>query len=121
MTELVTGAQVDASKTNGVLIHATDQPALEGLPREVGVLLVTVGFLGLVLPGPIGTPFLLAGGLALWPNGFRSADRWVRAKFPRLHREGMEQLERYLHDLERRYPGSTRGIHDGRPQRAIEC
>lgn len=77
---------------------------LQRLPREMGVMLVTVGVLGLVLPGMVGTPFLLTGGLLLWPRGFRGVDRWLRKRCPRLHDQGMTQLIRYLDDMERRYP-----------------
>ncbi|NDC53581.1 MAG: hypothetical protein EBZ74_04655 [Planctomycetia bacterium] len=77
---------------------------LERMPREIGVLLVTIGALGIVLPGMVGTPALLAGGLMLWPRGFRSVDGWIRRKCPKLHYEGSRQMIRYLDDMERRYP-----------------
>lgn len=73
-------------------------------PREVGVLLVTIGIMGVVLPGLVGAPALLAGGLMLWPKGFRSVDRWLAQRCPGVHRHGTEQLLRYLDDMERRYP-----------------
>src|SRR5438132_8040435 len=38
-------------------------------PKELGVMLVSAGLIGVVLPGP-GAPALLAGGLILWPEGF---------------------------------------------------
>ena len=77
---------------------------LQTLPREVGVLLVTIGVMGIALPGLVGTPALLAGGLMLWPRGFRSVDTWLARRWPWLHRQGSEQLIRYLDDMERRYP-----------------
>lgn len=80
---------------------------LARMPSEVGVLLVTIGVLGLVLPGLVGTPALLAGGLMLWPRGFRSVNRWLGSRCPTLHSKGLEQLVRYLDDLERRYPSSA--------------
>jgi hypothetical protein len=58
----------------------------------------------MVLPGMVGTPALLAGGLLLWPRGFRGVDRWLRKRCPRLHGQGATQLLRYLDDMERRYP-----------------
>ncbi|HZW33237.1 MAG TPA: hypothetical protein VFF52_21145 [Isosphaeraceae bacterium] len=76
-------------------------------PKELGVMLVTAGVLGVVLPGP-GAPALLAGGLILWPEGFGRVDSWLRQRFPESHRKGMKHLDRFLSDLERRYPGSTR-------------
>jgi hypothetical protein len=80
---------------------------LEKLPPEIGVLLIAVGTAGVLLPGPVGTPFLLAGGVALWPSAFRKAEAWFERVSPRLCEEGVRQMERFLSDLERRYPGST--------------
>jgi hypothetical protein len=77
---------------------------LEELPKEVGVMLVTVGALGYVLPGMAGAPALLAGGLALWPRRFRPVESWFERRFPGAHRASMQQIGRFLDDLERRYP-----------------
>ncbi len=81
---------------------------LEKLPPEVGALLMVVGVFGILLPGPVGSPFLVAGGLALWPSGFQWFEDALRRMSPKLYAEGISQLERYLADLERRYPGTTR-------------
>lgn len=81
---------------------------IEELPREVGVMLLSVGALGFVLPAMAGTPALLAGGLVLWPRTFGRVDRWLQRRYPVIHREGMRQVSRYLDDLERRYPESNR-------------
>ena len=78
------------------------------MPLEIGVLLIVVGTAGVLLPGPVGSPFLVAGGLSLWPSAFRKVEDWLQRMSPRLYEEGMRQMERYLADLERRYPGSTR-------------
>ncbi len=75
-------------------------------PRELGVMLVSAGLIGVVLPGP-GVPALVAGGLILWPKGFGKAERWLRSRFPEAHRKGIGHINRFLTDLERRYPGST--------------
>jgi hypothetical protein len=74
------------------------------MPREVGWLMVSIGVIGVALPGIVGTPALLAGGLMLWPKGFRTVNSWVRKRFPKTHEHGVEQLIRYLDDMERRYP-----------------
>ena len=79
---------------------------LHELPREVGVMLVTVGALGYVLPGMIGTPILLAGGLVLWPETFARVETWFGRRFPAVHQKSMRQIGRFLDDLERRYPTS---------------
>ena len=74
------------------------------LPREVGVMLVTVGVIGVALPGLVGTPAMLAGGLVLWPNAFGKIELWFEKQFPNVHRQGLRQINRYLDDLEKRYP-----------------
>jgi hypothetical protein len=76
------------------------------LPKELGVMLVSAGVIGFVLPGP-GAPALVAGGLILWPKGFGKVERWFQKRFPQAHRQGMGHIHRFLSDLERRYPGST--------------
>jgi hypothetical protein len=87
---------------------------IDEMPREIGVLLVTIGVMGVVLPGLVGTPALLAGGLMLWPRGFRSVDRWVAKRCPGVRRHGIEQLLRYLDDMERRYPTRCGGADGGK-------
>lgn len=79
---------------------------LEKLPPEIGVLLLVVGAAGILLPGPVGSPFLVAGGVALWPSAFRKSEDWFQRLSPKLYDEGIRQMERFLADLERRYPGS---------------
>lgn len=82
----------------------TGLPSLQDLPKEVGVLLTTVGVLGLLLPGVVGAPALLAGGLVLWPKAFGKAESYFSGRFPATHRRSMQQVGRFLDDLERRYP-----------------
>ncbi len=77
---------------------------LHGLPRELGVLLVVAGIGGILLPGPVGTPFLIAGGVILWPAAFRRVETWLERRFPGFHRSGMKQMKRFIGDLEKRYP-----------------
>ena len=83
-------------------------------PRELGVMLVSAGLIGVVLPGP-GVPALVAGGLILWPKGFGKAEQWLRRRFPEAHRKGIGHINRFLTDLERRYPGSTSSGADQDP------
>jgi hypothetical protein len=77
---------------------------LEDLPKEVGVLLASVGVLGFVLPGIAGTPALIAGGLVLWPKTFGKVEGWFSHRFPKAHRASLFQMGRFLDDLDRRYP-----------------
>jgi hypothetical protein len=82
----------------------TDDVHLRNVPPEIGILLIVVGTAGVLLPGPVGSPFLLAGGIVLWPKGFRGLERWLTKVAPRLYAAGIRQIERYLLDLESRYP-----------------
>jgi hypothetical protein len=77
---------------------------MKDLPTEFGVMLLSVGVVGVILPGLVGIPALVVGGLVLWPGAFGGLDAWLRRRHSRLHRVGMQQLIRFLDDLERRYP-----------------
>jgi hypothetical protein len=77
---------------------------IKDLPREVGVMLISVGVLGIVLPGVMGTPAFIAGGLVLWPRAFGRVEDWFQRRYPETHQRSMKQIGRYLDDLERRFP-----------------
>jgi hypothetical protein len=77
---------------------------IQGVPKELGVLLVIGGIGGLLLPGPVGSPFLILGGVILWPAAFNRVEKCFEKRFPRLHKRGMMQITRFVTDLERRYP-----------------
>jgi hypothetical protein len=74
------------------------------LPRDVGWMMVSVGVLGVILPGLPGTPFLIAGIAVLAPGGPRLLTRWARRKPKGVVHTGLKQIVRWLDDLERRYP-----------------
>ena len=74
------------------------------LPAGVGVILMGIGAVGLIVPGPIGTPFILAGGLVLAPRIFGAVDRCVQHRLPTFYWTGMEAVERFMDDFEKRYP-----------------
>ena len=111
---------MNASATNRQPEPTTDQgqsppPPIEGrarkiedLPKEVGVMLMSVGVLGFVLPAVAGAPAIVAGGLVLWPRTFGKLERWVQRRYPMVYHEGMRQICRYLDDLELRFPDSSR-------------
>jgi hypothetical protein len=82
---------------------------IRNLPPELAVLLLSVGVLGFVLPGMIGTPALIAGGLALWPRAFGRAETWFAKRYPSVHRKSLHQMGRFLADLDRRYPQMNDG------------
>ena len=91
--------------------RAEDQPVvlrIDELPRDVGWVLVYVGVLGVVLPGIIGFPFVIAGGAILLPGGPKLLTRWMGSKPPPVVHAGMKQITRLVYDLERRYPSLPR-------------
>jgi len=85
-------------------LAASETRRIESMPKEVGVLLMVAGVGGLLLPGPVGSPFVLMAGVILWPSAFRRVEHWFEASFPTLHRKSVRQIHRFLDDLERRYP-----------------
>ncbi len=91
--------------------HLADQvqgiERIKHLPKEVGVLLLMAGIGGLLLPGPVGTPFVLMAAVVLWPRLFERVELFFERRCPKMHREGVRQIKRYLNDLERRYPSRT--------------
>jgi hypothetical protein len=78
-------------------VHELTPVRVHELPKEAGWLLITAGIVGLVVPGVLGTPFLLAGAVLLAPGGSRLLSRWAS-------HSAMRQIGRFLDDLERRYP-----------------
>ena len=79
---------------------------IKPVPKEVGVMLITAGIVGVILPGP-GVPAIIAGGLALWPDAFGKLESWLVRRNSGLHRKSVKQINRFLDDLEKRYPNST--------------
>lgn len=74
------------------------------LEHDVGWLLVTAGIVGIIVPGILGTPFLIMGAMALWPGNRKRMEHWRNGQSPRFFRPGMTQINRFLDDLENRYP-----------------
>src|SRR5262245_63600724 len=77
---------------------------IKGLPPALGVILMAAGVVGVLLPGPIGTPLIVAGGLVLAPRAFGKLDDLLKRRYPGLRHQGVKMLERFLDDLQKRYP-----------------
>ena len=77
---------------------------IEHLPRDVGWLLICAGALGVILPGVIGFPFVIAGTAVLTSRRPTRLTRWIGRNPPKLVQRGLRQINRMLDDLERRYP-----------------
>ncbi len=74
------------------------------MPRDVGWMMVSVGLIGVILPGLPGAPFLLAGIAVLTPGGPRLLTRWAGRKPKGFVHTGLKMIGRWADDLERRYP-----------------
>ena len=77
---------------------------VEHLNHSVGWLLVSAGLVGMIVPGVLGTPFLIMGGLVLWPGNHKKVERWRQGHSPKVFHGAMKQINRFLDDLEKRYP-----------------
>jgi hypothetical protein len=102
-------APVMVPAIEGGLSRTSDEGAelmrrIERLSPEMGRLLIYVGMLGVVLPGVVGFPLVLAGAAAVTPGGPRRIARWMGRKPPRVVHACIAQIERLLDDLDRRYP-----------------
>ncbi len=104
-------ATVALARTPRAELTATEQAALEqslrrieGLPTEFGWLLVYVGVLGVILPGVIGFPLVIAGGAVVMPGGRKWLSRWAARRPGPFVRASLKQIDRLVEDIERRYP-----------------
>ena len=77
---------------------------ISNLPRDVGWMMVSVGVLGVILPGLPGAPFLIAGAAVLTPGGPQLLTRWAKRRPKGAVHTGLKHINRWLDDLERRYP-----------------
>ena len=101
------GAPADTPLATATVAPLVDRIAK--LPRDVGWMLFGVGFAGFVAPGIFGLPFMAAGGLILWPKTTHRLQGLLGKKAPeKTIATGMRQIERFLDDLERRYPKTDR-------------
>jgi len=107
-TESMAGKRGRRPRASDVTIqHLEEIHKVRAMPPEVGILLIVSGIGGILLPGPVGTPFLLLGCLMLWPKAFRQTGRFFEQQFPKMHYHGVKQINRFLDDLETRYPLSS--------------
>ena len=77
---------------------------VEHLNRDVGWALISAGVVGLVMPGVIGAPFFIMGGLVLWPGNHKRVERWRQGHSPKMFHGAMKQINRFLDDLDKRHP-----------------
>lgn len=82
---------------------------LEGLPRDLGIVLIGVGTVGIAIPGPIppGASFVLLGVVFLRPGLITRFAGPIARRFPRLFRFLIGFVDDLRRDLGRRYPGAV--------------
>jgi hypothetical protein len=97
-------APVDEPDRTPTTVETERLRPVHEMPKEVGVLLMIAGIGGMMLPGPVGSPLFILGGVILWPRAFRGLEARLARRFPKLHRQSMRQVSRMLDDLDRRYP-----------------
>lgn len=105
------GAEAEHALEHALEALSVDRASAERiqkLPHDVGWLLVTAGVVGVVMPGVLGVPFLVLGGLILLPGTNRRAERWLTGHSPKIFKGSIRQINRFLDDLERRYPRSPK-------------
>jgi len=92
-------AEADTEKADEEVVER-----VEHLNHSVGWVLISAGVIGLVVPGVLGTPFLIMGALALWPGNRKTVERWRKGHSPKIFHGAMKQINRFLDDLDKRYP-----------------
>jgi len=92
---------------------------IEKLPKEAGWALITAGVIGVIAPGIVGVPFLVAGAFVLTPGGPLTLSRWAGRKPRKFAHSALRQICRFIDDLERRYPHRQRAC-DEAPLIALE-
>lgn len=90
-------------------LHLELARKLEGLPTDLGIALISLGVIGVAIPGPIppGASFVLLGVLFLRPGLIVRFAGPIARRFPRLFRFLIGFVDDLRLALERRYPGSV--------------
>ncbi len=90
-------------------LHLELARKVEGLPRDLGVVLIGLGVVGVAIPGPIppGASFVVLGVLFLRPGLLAKLAGPLASRFPNLFRFLIAFVDDLRTDLERRYPSSV--------------
>ena len=116
---LATSAQMQRLRREDGTIDEQLIRRIEELPREAGWVLVTAGVIGVIAPGMMGVPFLVAGAFVLSPGGPRLLSRWAGRKPRKLAHSALRRIGRFIDDLERRYPHRPK-VRDKAPLAVLE-
>lgn len=105
--EMGTSLLITESENISVEEKKEDDAVVERVGRlehDVGWVLVSAGVIGMIVPGVLGTPFLVMGAFVLWPGNRKRVEKWRQGHSPKFFHGSMKQINRFLDDLERRYP-----------------
>ena len=91
-------------------LHRELAEKLGGLPRDLAITLVSLGIVGIAIPGPIppGLSFVLLGAVILWPGLLARTGGPLARRCPRAFRMLIGFTDHLTTDLARRYPNSRR-------------
>ena len=103
----IQSTQVEASNAPADFDEELTLERIKKLSKPAGAALLVGGVAGLIIPGMLGWPLLMVGGLAVAPKAFDKLDRSVKERFPQLRRSGIQTIGRFLDDMEKRFPSQT--------------
>ena len=95
-----------ARKVEPISLHLELASELSGLPKDLGLILIGLGTVGVAIPGPIppGISFVILGAIVLCPGLIKRLG-WLARSFPGAFRLLTSLVKRLRADLKRRYPG----------------
>jgi hypothetical protein len=104
------GAHPEGIATGSAPLHRELAEKLQGLPWDLGLSLVSLGTIGVLIPGPVplGPSFVLLGGVVLCPSLLARTGGPLARKCPYVFRVLIDFTDHLRSDLDRRYPGSLR-------------
>lgn len=91
-------------------LHRELAEKLGGLPRDLAIALISLGVIGVAIPGPVplGSSFVVLGTIVLWPGLLARTGGPLARRCPRVFRVLIGFADDLRADLERRYPGSLK-------------
>jgi hypothetical protein len=101
--------EVQVATDRGSLHHELAEK-LGCLPRDLAVTLISLGVVGVAIPGPVppGASFILLGTVILWPGLLVRTGGPLARRFPGVFRMLIHFTDHLHSDLARRYPGSRK-------------
>jgi hypothetical protein len=104
------GAHPEWTATAPAPLHRELAEKLQDLPWDLGLSLVSLGAIGVLIPGPVplGASFVLLGGVALCPGLLARTGGPLARRYPCVFHVLIGFTNHLRSDLNRRYPGSLK-------------